>query len=92
MRNITVEDIVEAYNREISNWDFYSDPQWASIDQGRIVVCLRGYNWYKTKEVITDPFAAVKALFEITWLSEFDGDKEDGIMPWIAFSDYWEAM
>lgn len=92
MSNITVEAIVGAYANEISNWDFYSDPQRAGMDQGRIVVCLRDYNWYITKEAITDPLVAVKALFEITWLSEFDGDREDGIMPWIAFSDYWEAL
>ncbi len=92
MRNITVEDIVGAYGNEISNWDFYSDPQRAGMDQGRIVVCLRDYNWYITKEAITDPLTAVKALFEITWLSEFDAEKEEGIMPWIAFSDYWEAL
>lgn len=84
---MTVNNIVEWYQDEISHWDFYSDSQRAGIDNGHIIVCLRSYDWYITKDKIEDAETAVKALFEITWLSEFNDESQD--LAFINFSKYW---
>lgn len=87
-----VEDIVKAYADELSNWEFFSDSQRCYLDdEDRIVVCLRDYEWFKTKEKITDPLTAVKALFEIDWIAEYVYDSEyiEG-KSYIKNSKYWE--
>ena len=85
MRSLEVQDIVDSYQNEISNWDFYSDSQRAFIKDGYIIVCLRDYNWYKTKERITDALTAIKAIFEIDWIAEM-GEGFD----YLQFSKYWK--
>jgi len=83
-----VEELIDAYQEEITRWDFYSDSQRAFLDSdNKIVVCLRNYDWYITKEPITDLMTAAKALIEITWISEFDDD--DSYYPFINSSKYW---
>ena len=84
---MTVEEIVEAYANELSNWDFFSDHQVARMENGHIQVCLRNYNWYITKDPIIDPMIAIKALFEIDWIAEY-ADLEDDVF--IESSKYWE--
>ena len=50
---MTIDQIVDAYADELENWDFFSDGQRAYVDEnGHIVVCLRNYNWYITKNSI----------------------------------------
>lgn len=90
---MTVEQIVEAFADELSNWDFFSDGQIARVDDnGRIVVCLRNYNWYITREPITNSMDAIRALFEIDWIAEYDEeDKYDGReASWVDSSKYWK--
>lgn len=89
-RNLSVEDIVEAYAEETSNWDFFSDPQRMYISDGYIVACLRDYNWYITKEKIKTPLEAVKAIFEIDWICEYDEDSEDDGFKNIKCSKFWK--
>lgn len=85
---MNVDQIVDAYADEIKNWDFYSDGQRAYIDDNsHIVVCLRNYNWYITKNPIKTELEAIKALFEIDWIAEYD-EEDDGEF-WISHSDYW---
>ena len=85
---MTVEDIVELYSNELDNWQFFSDSQKARItEDGHIIVCLRNYNWYVTKEPIKDAITALKAIFEIDWIAEYDDCEEDNC---IAYSDYWK--
>lgn len=83
---MTVEDVVKAYDEELNKWNFFSDSQFASYDGGYIKVCLRNYNWYVTKEKITDPLTAVKALNEIDWIAEYD---DEGTCHFIDSSVYW---
>lgn len=86
---MTVDQIVNAYKDEIQNWDFFSDRQKAYVDENRhIVVCLRNYNLYITKNPIKTELEAIKALFEIDWIAEYDDEEDDGI--WIYNSKYWE--
>lgn len=85
---MNIKDIIEAYQDEISKWDFYSDSQKVYSDDNYIIVCLRDYDWYITKEKITDPLIAVKALFEITWLSEFNSEQT----LFIDYSKYWRIF
>lgn len=86
---ITVKDIVEAYITEAKNYDFFSDPQRAYLqDDGKIVVCLRNYNWYITKEPIKDVLECFKALIEIDFICEYD---EEDSFERIKFSKYWES-
>ena len=82
-------DIIEAYANELQNWDFFSDPQTISLKNEHIVVCLRNYNWYITKEKIKDVMTAIKALFEIDWIASMDDDEEDCIK-FIDSSTYWK--
>ena len=85
---MTIKDIVKAYSDELSRWDFFSDSQRAYVnDEGYIVVCLRNYNWYITKEPIKSNLTAVKALFEIDWIAEYDDCEESSN---INFSIYWK--
>ncbi len=84
---MTVKQIVEAYADELENWDFFSDGQRAYIDSSKhIIVCLRNYNWYATKYPIRTQLDAIKALFEIDWIAEYeDGEKID----FVSSSKYW---
>ena len=87
---MTIKDIVEAYADELCQWDFFSDSQRAYVnDKGCIVVCLRNYQWYITKEPIKLNLTAIKALFEIDWIAEYDGDT---LPAFIHYSKYWENM
>lgn len=70
-----VEDVVKAYADELENWDFFSDSQRAYVEDGYIVVCLRNYNWFKTRNKITNSMEAMKALFEIDWIAEYVEDE-----------------
>lgn len=89
---MTIEQIVDAYAEELKNWNFFCDPQRAYVDEdSHIVVCLRDYNWYITKEPITNELDAIKALFEIDWIAEYDND-EDVNMSSISFSKYWKKI
>lgn len=86
---MTIDQIVDAYADELKNWDFFSDGQRAYVDEnGHIVVCLRNYNWYITKEIIKTELDAIKALFEIDWIAEYDENEESGEF-WIHHSDWW---
>lgn len=86
---MTVEQIVDAYAKELEEWDFFSDGQRAYLDKnGCIVVCLRNYNWYKTKYQIKSPIDCIKALFEIDWIAEYEDCEEENI--WIESSKYWD--
>ena len=73
---ITVDQIVGAYADELDEWNFFSDSQKAYVDEGYIVVCLRNYNWYITKYPILSINEAIKALFEIDWIAEYDDEGE----------------
>ena len=87
---MTVEDIVELYNNELDNWQCYSDSQKAGItEDGYIRVCLRNYKWYETKEPIKDAKTALKAIFEIDWIAEYDSEEYDS-GHFINYSDYWK--
>lgn len=93
LNRICVEDVILCFQEEISKWDFFSDSQRACLDENnRIVVCLRNYNWYITKNEITDTITAIKALFEIMWIAEFDDIEDDSNISWIKYSKYWEQM
>lgn len=84
---MTVKQIVEAYADELENWDFFSDGQRAYIDSNKhIIVCLRNYNWYGTKYPIRTQLDAVKALFEIDWIAEYE---EESNNIFITASKYW---
>ena len=89
---MTVDQIVEAFADELSNWDFFSDGQRAYVENNHIVVCLRDYNWYITKEPITNCMDAIRALFEIDWIAEYDEEEKfDGRdASWINSSKYWQ--
>lgn len=86
---MTVEEIVEAYADEISEWNFFSDHQVARMEDDHILVCLRNYKWYITKEPITDPLIAIKALFEIDWIAEYDDEEGEF---YINYSKYWRKQ
>ena len=87
----TLDQIVDLYAEELKNWDFFSDSQRAYVDENcHIVVCLRNYNWYKTKEPVVDFKTALKAIFEIDWIAEYD-DEED-IYGFINSSKYWNKV
>lgn len=86
--NINIEDVVQAFDDELNNWDFFSDPQRIHIrEDGRIWACLRNYNWYVTKEPIKNPMDAIRALFEIMWISEYEAEERGH---WIDGSKFWE--
>ena len=81
---MTIDQVVDAYAEELKNWNFFSDPQRAYVNEDRhIVVCLRYYNWYITKEAITNELDAIKALFEIDWAAEYAEDGAD------TYMKYW---
>ena len=48
------------------------------------------YNWYITKDPIKSNFTAVKALFEIDWIAEYDDEDNSSI--YIKDSTYWKEM
>lgn len=79
-------DIIEAYSNELQNWDFFSDSQRIYMENEHIVVCLRNYQWYITKEKVEDCMTAIKALFEIDWIASM----EDGEETFIDTSTYWK--
>ena len=84
---MTIDQVVDAYAEELQNWNFFSDSQRAYVDEdGRIVVCLRDYNWYITKAPITNELDAIKALFEIDWIAEYS---EDGFINWSKYWNKW---
>ena len=89
-KEMTVEDVVKAYADELENWEFFSDHQVCRLENGHIIVCLRNYNWYITKEPIKDCLTAIKALFEIDWIAEYDDDGED--FKHIDYSKYWREQ
>ncbi len=84
---MTVKEIVEAYADELGRWDFFSDGQRAYINSSKhIIVCLRNYNWYATKYPIRTTMDAIKALFEIDWIAEYE---DEGNSDFISSSKYW---
>ena len=86
---MTIERIVDAYAQELANWNYFSDPHRAYLtDDNHIVVCLRDYNWYSTKEPITNELVAIRALFEIDWIAEYDNEGYVNI----SFSKYWKKI
>lgn len=83
--------ITDAYAHELENWDFFSDSQRCYINmQNHIVVCLRNYQWYITKEPvqIDDIITCVKALFEIDWIAEYSDGYDSEF--YIEHSKYWK--
>lgn len=80
-----ISDIIEAYANELQNWDFFSDSQRIYMKDEHIVVCLRNYDWYITKEKVKDTMTAIKALFEIDWIASMEEDD----VSWIDSSTYW---
>lgn len=88
---MTIDQIVDAYDDEISEWNFFSDSQHAYVDENsHIVVCLRNYNWYITREPIVDFMDAIRALFEIDWIAEYDDEdiEKDDVL--LNTSKYWQ--
>ena len=86
-KSISISDIIEVYQDELANWDYFSDPQRCYLDEdGHIVVCLRDYNWYITKEKITEPLECIKALFEVDWIAEYSEDDM------VNLSTYWKKF
>ena len=74
---MTIDQVVDAYEEELDNWNFFSDRQRAYVDEdSHIVVCLRNYNWYITKNRIIFIKDAIRALFEIDWIAEYDDCEE----------------
>lgn len=90
IQKMTVNDIVKAYADELENWEFFSDHQVCRLENNHIIVCLRNYNWYITKEPVKDCLTAVKALFEIDWIAEYNEDEDYYPNNYIDYSDYWE--
>ena len=85
---MTIDQIVDAYEEELDNWNFFSDSQRAYVDENsRIVVCLRNYNWYITKEPVISINEAIRALFEIDWIAEYDDCGEGNF---IDSSKFWK--
>ena len=90
MNELTINQIVDMYQEELDRWDFFSDPQRAYVDETKhIVVCLRNYNWYITKYPIRNAEEAIKAIFEIDWIAEYD-DSE--LSDFISYSNIWVKM
>ena len=84
---MTIDQVVDLYAEELENWDFFSDRQRAYVDENsHIVVCLRNYNWYITKHKINDIKEALRALFEIDWIAEYEDCEES---TYIDYSKYW---
>lgn len=87
---MTITQVVDAYAEELENWDFFSDSQRAYVDKNNhIVVCLRNYSWYITKNPIIFIDEAIKALFEIDWIAEFE---DEGTFKYIGSSKYWKEI
>lgn len=85
---MTIDQITDAYAEELENWNFFSDSQRCYVNEkSHIVVCLRNYNWYITKEPIKDIITCIKALFEIDWIAEYEDEENDNIF--INNSIYW---
>ena len=84
---MTVNDVIKAYADELENWEFFSDHQVCRMENDYIIVCLLNYNWYITKEPVKDCLTAVKALYEIDWIAEYDDGEE---FKHIDYSKYWE--
>ena len=85
---MTINQITDAYGEELENWNFFSDSQRCYVDENNhIVVCLRNYNWYITKEPINKEIDAIKALFEIDWIAEYE-DLENNL--YVGTSKYWK--
>lgn len=86
---MTIDQITDAYEAELQKWNFFSDGQRCYVDKNNhIVVCLRNYSWYITKEPITDVMTAIKAIFEIDWIAEYDDCEKD--VTFIDTSVYWK--
>lgn len=84
---MTVDQVVDAYATELDDWNLFSDSQKAYVNEKRhIVVCLRNYNWYITKYPVLSINEAIKALFEIDWIAEYDDEGENHF---INYSKYW---
>lgn len=84
---MTIDQVVDLYAEELEDWDFFSDAQRAYVDEdSHIVVCLRNYNWYITKSPIMSIEDAIRALFEIDWIAEYDDCGEGN---YIDASKYW---
>lgn len=87
---MTIDQLVDLYEEELENWQFFSDKQRAYVnDDEHIVVCLRNNNWYITKHKIKNIKEALKAIFEIDWIAEYDDDEESKVIAW---SKFWTKM
>ena len=87
---MTIDQVVDAYEEELDNWNFFSDRQRAYVDEdSHIVVCLRNYNWYITKNPVISIKDAIRALFEIDWIAEYD---DDGEYHFIDNSKFWRRF
>lgn len=85
---MTINDIIEAYQEILDEWQIFSDSQHIGItEDGRVRVCLRNYNWYVTNEPIKDPLSLIKAIFEIDWICEYD---EEDTRTNVFYSKYWK--
>ena len=87
---MTIDQVVDEYAEELENWNFFSDSQRAYVDENsHIVVCLRNYNWYITKNPVIFIKDAIRALFEIDWIAEYD---DDGEYHFIDYSKFWRKF
>lgn len=87
---MTIGQVVDEYAEELDNWNFFSDSQRAYVDENNhIVVCLRNYNWYITKNPIIFIKDAIRALFEIDWIAEYDDCGEGNF---IGGSKFWKEL
>lgn len=86
---MTIDQLVDLYEEELENWQFFSDKQRAYVNEdGHIVVCLRNNKWYITKHEIKNIKESLKAIFEIDWIAEYD-DEESKVINW---SKFWTKM
>lgn len=87
---MTIDQVVDEYAEELANWNLFSDSQRAYVDENsHIVVCLRNYNWYITKYPVMSTKDAIRALFEIDWIAEYDDCEEDHF---IDYSKFWRKF
>ena len=87
---MTIDEVLNEYVEELNNWNFYSDTQRAYVDENNhIVVCLRNYNWYITKDPVMTIKDAIRLLFEIDWIAEYDDCEEDHF---INYSKFWRKF
>lgn len=92
---MTVQDVVDMYQENLAEYNFWADEQKAWIYKGHICALLRDYHHYMTKEKIEDAETAIRAILELERLDEQvtyrdEDELEDEIYrERLKFSHYW---